>query len=66
MPAASPDAARHAEIRRQIAAACPQPLSPAALTRAADLLDRHPDAAAVIADLDRLDEGARICRGLAR
>ena len=64
-PAAT-DTARKAEIRRQIASACPQPLSPAALRRAADHLDRHPDAAEVIADLDRLDEGARVCRGLGR
>lgn len=64
LPAGSPD--RHAAIVHQIAPACPAPLSAAQLTRAADYLDAHPDAVAIIGDLDRLDRAARICRGQPR
>lgn len=49
-----------------LSAACPMPLSPAALTRAADYLDAHPDAAPIVADLDTLDRQARTCRGEAK
>lgn len=55
--------ARRAEIMRQLRVICPQPLSTAALTRAADYLDHHPDAFAVIRDLDTLDRQSRACRG---
>lgn len=62
-PPAGADDARRAAIRAQIAPACPRPLDAPALIRAADLVDRHPDAAPVVADLDRLDRSARVCRG---
>lgn len=48
------------------AALCPQPLTRDELLRAADALDHLPageDLDALAGYLDRLDEGARICRG---
>lgn len=53
-------------VREARAALCPLPLSDAELLRAADALDHLPagdDTDALAAYLDRLDEGARICRG---
>lgn len=55
---------RQAEIKRQLAPICPNPLSAASLDRAADYLDAHPDAFPVVGDLDRLDRESRLCRGL--
>jgi hypothetical protein len=46
---------------------CPTPLSGAQLVRIADALDRlppGPDLDLVAAQLERLDDGARICRGI--
>lgn len=56
---------RKAEIRRQLAAICPQPLGPASLNRMADFLESHANdlrAIDIINDLDRLDREATICR----
>ena len=49
------------------AAVCPRPMTSAELTRAADALDRLPrgaDLNFIAAQLERLDDGARICRGI--
>ena len=48
------------------AAVCPRPMTSAELTRAADALDRLPrgrDLDFIAEQLERLDDGARICRG---
>ena len=48
------------------AAVCPRPMTGAELTRAADALDRLPrgaDLDYIAAQLERLDDGAQICRG---
>ena len=48
------------------AAVCPRPMTSAELTRAADALDRLPrggDLDFLAAQLERLDDGAAICRG---
>jgi hypothetical protein len=55
---------RAAEIKRQLAPICPNPLPAASLNRAADYLDAHADAFPVVSDLDRLDREARLCRGM--
>jgi hypothetical protein len=39
------------------------PLSDAGLSRAADYLEDHPDAADVIGDLNTMDKQSRTCRG---
>ena len=57
------DADRRAEILRHLRAICPQPMTAAELTRAADHLDTHPDALWLIQRLDLADRQARICRG---
>jgi hypothetical protein len=59
-------ATRRAEIKRKLAPICPQPLSDAALDRAADYAESHPDkdALAIVNDLSRLDAEARVCRGM--
>lgn len=64
--AQSTAAARKAEIARQLARLCPVPLSDAALDRAADYAEAHPDkdALAIVNDLSRLDAEARVCRGI--
>ena len=48
------------------AAVCPRPMTGAELTRAADALDALPrgrDLDFLAGQLERLDDGARICRG---
>jgi len=48
------------------AAVCPRPMTSAELTRAADALDALPrgaDLDFIAAQLERLNDGARICRG---
>ena len=48
------------------AAVCPRPMNAAELTRAADALDALPrgaDLNYIAAQLERLDDGSRICRG---
>jgi hypothetical protein len=57
------DAERRAEILRHLRAICPQPMTAAELTRAADHLETHPDALWLIQRLDLADRQARICRG---
>ena len=47
-------------------AVCPRPMTGAELTRAADALDRLPrggDLDFLAGQIERLDDGARICRG---
>jgi hypothetical protein len=47
-------------------AICPSPISPARALRIADALDQLPpgdDLDVIAAELERLDDGARICRG---
>lgn len=64
---ASTAAARKADIRRQIAAVCPTPLSPSDLDRAESVVERHQvdrDVIAVVGRLDRMDRETRICRGI--
>ena len=49
------------------AAVCPRPMSASELTRAADAIDALPrgaDLNFIAAQLERLDDGARICRGI--
>jgi hypothetical protein len=60
-------AARKAEIRRQLAAVCPTPLSDDELERAASYVEAHRDKRAVwiAGRLARVDQETRICRGLA-
>lgn len=55
--------ARRAEIARQLARVCPAPMTAAELTAAADLLDHHPDALAVVRRLDLFDRQSHVCRG---
>ena len=62
--AASGGDARRAEILRQVRAICPQPMTAAELTRAADWLDGHPDAYWLVGRLDIMDRQSRICRGV--
>ncbi len=65
-PPAAAIKGRRAEIQRQIAAACPTPLSPADLDRAAAVALRHAadrDVTRVVGRLDRMDREARLCRG---
>ncbi|WP_157234974.1 hypothetical protein [Methylosinus sp. LW4] len=54
------------EIQRKLAPICPAPLSDAALDRAADYAEAHPDKSglAIVNDLSRLDAEARVCRGM--
>lgn len=62
---ATAPADRKAEIRRQLAALCPQPLPPASLNRLADFLEKYisdPLAFGVAGDLDRMDKETAICR----
>lgn len=57
--------ARRAEIRRQLAALCPSPLTDAELERAAQFVETHRSRGAVwiAGRLSRMDDEARICRG---
>lgn len=55
--------ARRAEILRQIRVICPRPMAAAELTAAADHLDAHPEALALVRRLDLFDRQARVCRG---
>jgi hypothetical protein len=59
-------AARKAEIRRQLAALCPTPLSAADLETAAAYVEAHRDndAVTIVRALSRLDVEARVCRGV--
>ena len=59
-------AARRAEIRRQLAAFCPAPLSDADLERAAAYIEAHRDKGAVwiVGRLSRMDAETRICRNI--
>jgi hypothetical protein len=61
-------AARKAEIRRQLAALCPTPLSDADLETAAAYVEAHRDkgAVAIVRALSRLDAEARTCRDMKR
>ena len=64
--AASSAAARKVDIRRQIAAVCPSPLSPSDLDRAAAMVQRYgvdANVRRVIARQDRMDRETRLCRG---
>ncbi len=54
---------RRVEILRQIRAICPTPMTATELTAAADYLESHPDAAALVGRLDLMDKQSRICRG---
>lgn len=54
---------RRAEIRRQLRAICPQPMTSGDLTRAADALEAHPDILWMVRRLDLFDRQSRICRG---
>jgi hypothetical protein len=58
--------ARKAEIRRQLAALCPAPLSDDDLERASVYVESHRDKGAVwiVGRLSRLDAETRVCRGL--
>ena len=61
----SPDELR-ACVSETRAAVCPRPMNAAELTRAADALDRLPrgrDLDFLAGQLERLNDGARICRG---
>ncbi len=51
------------EILRQIRAICPQPMTAAELTAAADHLEAHPEALPLVRRLDLFDRQSRICRG---
>jgi hypothetical protein len=62
-PAETSGAARRAEILRQIRAICPTPMTAAELTAAADYLEAHPDALALVGRLNLMDQQSRICRG---
>jgi hypothetical protein len=57
-------AARRADIRRQLAPLCPQPLSPADLNAAAALVEKDHAAAPVVELAFRLHLESRVCRGL--
>jgi hypothetical protein len=61
-------AARKAEIRRQLAAVCPTPLSDDELERAAAYVEAHRDKGAIwiVKRLSRLDAETRICRDMKR
>jgi hypothetical protein len=61
-------AARKAEIRRQLAALCPAPLSDDELERAASYVEAHRDKGAVwiVKRLSRMDAETRICRNVKR
>lgn len=59
--------ARRAEIRRQIAKACPAPLAQSELERAASLVERlsaDADVFALVKRLNKFDLETRICRGV--
>src|SRR5437763_1704051 len=61
-----PEVERRAEIRRQLSAVCPVPLDDAALDRAADVVVKYAKdkaVTAIVKDLSRLDNQARVCRG---
>lgn len=62
VPKASDAASRRAEIHRQLAPLCPANMSPADLNAAADYLDAHKDAAALVGRLDRFDRETEVCR----
>ena len=57
--------ARRAEISRRLARVCPATMTPAELTAAADILERHPDALALVRRLDLFDRQSAVCRGAA-
>jgi hypothetical protein len=61
-------AARKAEIRRQLAALCPTPLSDDDLERAAAYVESQRDKGAIwiVKRLSRLDAETRICRDMKR
>lgn len=56
-------AERRAEILKQIRPVCPTPMTAAELTAAADYLEAHPDALALVGRLNLMDKQSRICRG---
>jgi hypothetical protein len=58
--------ARKAEIRRQIAAVCPRPLSDDELEQVASFVEanRSKPAVHVVRMLSRMDAETRICRGM--
>jgi hypothetical protein len=61
-----PEVERRAAIRRQLSAICPVPLDDAALDRAADVVVKYAKdrtVTALVKDLSRLDNQARVCRG---
>lgn len=63
---ATPDQ-RRAEIRRQIAAVCPKPLSADELDRAATIVERYAtdgDVTKVVGRQFKMDSEARVCRGI--
>ena len=54
---------RRAQILSRVKAICPTPLSVADLDAAADLVERRPEAVAVVGRLNLMDKQSRICRG---
>jgi hypothetical protein len=59
-------AARKAEIRRQLAALCPAPLSDDELERAASYVEAHRDKGAmwIVGRLSHMDAETRVCRNI--
>jgi hypothetical protein len=61
-------AARKAEIRRQLVALCPTPLSDDDLERAAAYVESHRNKGAIwiVGRLSRMDSESRVCRNVKR
>lgn len=62
-PASADRDTRRATILAQVRAICPQTMTAADLTRAADYLEAHPDALWLVGRLNLMDKQSRICRG---